>query len=92
MYFLLDSGVELESRDDMGKTPIINAATQGHLATVRLLHQRGANVLATHRGGSMAITMAAQFNRAETVQYLVEEAGVGVDTVSGAHHCSMELL
>ena len=31
----------------------------------------------------MAIHMAAQCNRAETVQYLVEEAGVGVDTVSG---------
>ena len=72
----------------MGCTPIILAAQQGHLATVRLLQQRGADVLATQRGGFMA----ALNNRAETVQYLVEEAGVGVDTVSGAHHCSMELL
>ena len=31
----------------------------------------------------MAIHMAAQDSRAETVQCLVEEAGVGVDTVSG---------
>ena len=90
--FLLDSGAELDSRDDNGFTPIILAAQQGHLATVRLLHQRGANVLATQRDGDMGIHMAAQKNRAETVQYLVEEAGVGVDTVSGAQHCSMELL
>ena len=38
----------------------------------------------------MAIHYAAEANRAETVQYLVEEAGVDMDTVSGAHHCSME--
>ena len=92
---LLDAGAELECKDDNGFTPIILAAQQGHLATVRLLHQRGADVLATNEYGSMAITMAAYYNRAETVQYLVEEAGVGVDsvdTVSGAQHCSMELL
>ena len=85
----MDSGAELDSRDDNGCTPIILAAQQGHLATVRLLHQRGANVLATDNNDYMGIHMAAQLNRAETVQYLVEEAGVGVDTVSGAHHCSM---
>ena len=87
---MLDSGAELESRDDNGFTPIILAAQQGHLATVRLLQQRGADVLATQRDGSMGLHIAAShYNRAETVQYLVEEAGVGVDTVSGAQHCSM---
>ena len=80
---LLDAGANIETRDNIGFTPIILAATQGHLATVRLLHQRGANVLAAKIDGFMAIHMAAQFNRPETVQYLVEEAGVGVDTVSG---------
>ena len=85
----MDSGAELESRDDNGFTPIILAAQQGHLATVRLLQQRGADVLATQRDGLKGIHMAASHNRAETVQYLVEEAGVGVDTVSGAQHCSM---
>ena len=89
---LLDSGAELDSRDDNGFTPIILAAQQGHLATVRLLQQRGADVLAAANSGTMAIHMAAEKNRAETVQYLVEEAGVGVDTVSGAQHCSMYLL
>ena len=45
--FLLDSGAELECRTANGFTPIICAAQQGHLATVRLLQQRGADVLAT---------------------------------------------
>ena len=80
---MLDSGAELECRTANGFTPIICAAQQGHLATVRLLHQRGANVFATKNSGAMAIHSAAQLNRPETVQYLVEEAGVGVDTVSG---------
>ena len=92
--FLLDSGAELESRTNTGATPFILAAQQGHLATVRLLHQRGANVLATNDYddttiGKMAIHYAAEATRAKTVQYLVEEAGVGVDTVSGAQHCSL---
>ena len=65
---------------------MILAAQQGHLATVRLLHQRGANVLATKRGGVMAIHMAAQHNRPETVQYLVEEAGVGVSGGTALQH------
>ena len=52
--FLLAAGAELDRRDDNGFTPMILAAQQGHLATVRLLHQRGANVLATQRGGFMA--------------------------------------
>ena len=81
---LLDAGADIETRNPTaGGTPIILAAQQGHLATVRLLHQRGADVLATKSSGGMAIHMAAQCNRAETVQYLVKEAGVGVDTVSG---------
>ena len=80
---LLDAGANIETRSPAnGGTPIMAAAQQGHLATVRLLHQRGANVLAAKIDGFMAIHMAAQFNRPETVQYLVEEAGVGVDTVS----------
>ena len=81
---LLDAGADIETRHpNNGAPPIIFAAQQGHMATVRLLHQRGANVLATQRDGAMAIHAAAQDNRPETVQYLVEEAGVGVDTVSG---------
>ena len=68
---------------------MIFAAQQGHLDTVKMLHERGADVFATNDYGDSAIIMASQHNRAETVQYLVEEAGVGVDTVSGAQHCSM---
>ena len=83
---LLDSGAELECRTANGFTPIILAAQQGHLATVRLHHQRGANVLATQRDGAMAIHAAAQRNRAETVQYLVEEAGVGVSGGTALQH------
>ena len=45
---LLDAGADIETRNPTaGGTPIIAAAQQGHLATVRLHHQRGANVLAT---------------------------------------------
>ena len=51
--------------------------------TVKMLHERGADVFATNRQGASAITQASQHNRAQTVQYLVEQAGVGMDTVSG---------
>ena len=71
---------------------MILASQQGHSDTVKMLHERGADVFATIRGGASPITSASQLNRAETVQCLVEEAGVGVDTVSGAQHCSKYLL
>jgi ankyrin repeat protein len=41
---LLDSGVEVDSRDFLGKTPLMAAAGAGHLDIVKLLIARGADV------------------------------------------------
>ena len=79
----MNHGANIDCKDDNGFTPLMVAAQQGHVDTVKMLHERGADVFATNDYGSSAITIASQYNRAETVQYLVEEAGVGVDTVSG---------
>lgn len=56
---LLDSGVSLEARGEMGDTPLIRAASFGQTATVRLLLQTGANVEAKDDGGNTPLTAAA---------------------------------
>lgn len=56
---LLDSGVSLEARGEMGDTPLIRAASFGQTAAVKLLLQRGANVEAKDEGGNTPLTAAA---------------------------------
>lgn len=56
---LLETGLDLESRDEEGSTPFMTAAAYAHTEIVRLLLQRGANVKARDKRGSTALIRAA---------------------------------
>ena len=79
---LHESGADIDTRDDIGSTPIICAAQQGKVDTVKYLVQAGADKNADNNQGVMAIHMASQNNRVEVVEYLIREAGVNPDVVS----------
>ena len=79
---LHESGADIETRDDIGFTPIICAAQQGKVDTVKYLVQAGADKNADNNDGFMAIHLASQDNRVEVVEYLIREAGVNPDVVS----------
>ena len=79
---LHESGADIETRDDIGSTPIICAAQQGKVDTVKYLVQAGADKNAATDQGVMAIHLASQDNRVEVVKYLIREAGVNPDVVS----------
>ena len=79
---LHESGADIDTRSDIGGTPIICAAQQGKVDTVKYLVQAGADKNADNNDGVMAIHKASQCNRVEVVEYLIREAGVNPDVVS----------
>jgi len=56
---LLDSGAELEARDQEGETPLIRAASFGQTDIFRLLLQRGANISVRDQRGMTPLIAAA---------------------------------
>jgi ankyrin repeat protein len=41
---LLEKGADVESKDRLGRTPLLCAAINGHEAVVKLLLEKGANL------------------------------------------------
>ncbi|WP_052190622.1 ankyrin repeat domain-containing protein [Chitinibacter sp. ZOR0017] len=69
---LLKSGVEIESRDELGKTALIWAATLDHLPLVGLLLSRSANTEAQDDGGFTALHWAAAEGHLQAMSLLLE--------------------
>ena len=79
---LLDEGVEIEARDKVGATALINTATHGHSQIVRLLFDYGANVNATTTGGETALLKAVEHGHSQIVRLLLDHgANVNVTTM-----------
>ncbi|MGB7599961.1 MAG: ankyrin repeat domain-containing protein [Candidatus Sulfotelmatobacter sp.] len=56
---LLDSGADIEARDDEGETPLMRAAAFGQSETFKLLLERGAKINVRDRGGLTPLIAAA---------------------------------
>lgn len=56
---LLARGAKIEAKDDIGDTPLIDAAFSGSVSVVRQLLRAGANVQAENNHGDTALMMAA---------------------------------
>ncbi|HZT40895.1 MAG TPA: ankyrin repeat domain-containing protein [Chthonomonadaceae bacterium] len=67
---LLESGADVDARDDHGVTPLIAAITQGHREVIRLLLDRGADVQAQDKEGYTALQYAEAFGPPEAVALL----------------------
>jgi len=74
---LLDSGVNVDARDDLGSTPLLEAAWEGHGEVVRVLLAHGANVNAS-RDDATALQYAVLTGRAAIVAQLLK-AGARTD-------------
>ncbi len=69
---LLAHGVDVDTRDRLGGTPLLDAAWTGDLAMVELLLAKGADVNATHaEAGSTALEYAVLTSRPEIVKALL---------------------
>jgi ankyrin repeat protein len=75
---LLDSGANLEDRDQVQQTPLLAAALTNQTAVVEELIKRGANVMARNNRGLTPLHAAAYSGDLEAVRLLIE-AGAQVN-------------
>jgi len=69
---LLNSGANINTRDNVGQTALIHAATPGHLEVVRLLLNRGANInTRDDEEGGTALIYAASSGQLPLVKLLL---------------------
>ena len=68
---LIDAGADIETKDDMGRSPLHWACRSGSLAISKMLVKAGAGVCVTDNERDTCLTLAAYFGHTETVRYLV---------------------
>ena len=69
---LIEEGVDVESRNRYGWTPLMYAAESGHVDIVRLLLDHGANIHSKNDCGNTALHRAAFNGHDEVVKLLIE--------------------
>jgi ankyrin repeat protein len=73
---LLEEGVELETKDNNGLTPLSYAAAQGHEATVKLLLEKGAELDSKDKYGRTPLSLAAEMGHEAVVNLLIAKDSV----------------
>ena len=76
---LIDAGADIETKDDMGRSPLHWACRSGTLEVVKMLHKQGAGVCVTCNSGNTCLIFAANNGHTETVRYLVGLKDVDVN-------------
>jgi ankyrin repeat protein len=76
---LLDAGTPVDVREDWGNTPLLAAVHGGHLSTVRLLLERGANPLLDDQGDHGTTDPARAALKARRLDLL----GVVLEAIAG---------
>ena len=68
-------GDDVNARDDRGRTPLILAASRGHIETCRILLDAGADLRALDNDGHDALSVALQFGQSDLVMLLRAQIG-----------------
>ena len=68
---LIDAGADIETKNDMGRSPLHWACRSGALDVVKLLVKAGAGVRVTDNFGYTCLMCASSQGHTETVRYLV---------------------
>lgn len=76
LEYLIERGANLELEDELGLTPLLNAALSGKPEFVRLLHDNRADINATMIGGRNALHIAASLGHQKVVETLIS---LGID-------------
>ena len=71
--YLLSRGAQIEDHDSHGRTPLMWASMRGHLYTVKILLEAGADINATSKWGSTAIEYAQKYDNQDIAQYLRQQ-------------------
>ena len=68
---LIDAGADVDTRGNLGRSPLLYVCASGELDVVKMLVRAGAGVRATDDEGDTCLILAAFFGHTETVRYLV---------------------
>ena len=75
---LLDDGANIERRNQMGETALMQASMCGRLQCVQLLLDRGAKINAIDKNGNSAISYASMYGHIDILKLLLDH-GANVD-------------
>ena len=67
---LIDSGADLEAKDQNGWTPLFWAARFGYTEVVKLLVSKGASKDLKDNNGDTPLSIAKEWDRSEVVKFL----------------------
>ena len=76
---LIDAGADIETKDDMGRSPLHWACLSGVFAVVKLLVKTGAGMRGTDNFGNTSLICASHHGHTDIVRYLVGLKEVDVD-------------
>ncbi|XP_065832896.1 uncharacterized protein [Oscarella lobularis] len=83
-FLIIDSGANIEAKDQWNRTPFLIAVCHGYNTLVELLASRGCNVKATNSEGAGALDLACIWGHAETVEVLLSK-GFFTDGCAALH-------
>ena len=72
VQIILKEGVNVDSRSDNFKTPLMRAAMSGHIECMKLLKHSGADAFAVDAKGRTVLHLAVASNRLAAVKWLLE--------------------
>ncbi|XP_069738981.1 protein phosphatase 1 regulatory subunit 16A [Phaenicophaeus curvirostris] len=81
---LLEAGADVNARDTELWTPLHAAATCGHLGLVRLLIQRGADLLAVNSDGNMPYDLCEDEATLDCIESAMAEQGITQEKIEEA--------
>lgn len=87
---LLDSGADLETTDDNGNTPLIWAATHGHVDSIRVLLDRGADHTARNNSDKTPLSIATQKGHSIVARQLLMH-GADANVVNKDHETPLSM-
>lgn len=89
---LLDSGVDIEQKNNAEWTALQTACYGGYLQAVKLLIEHGADITARTPSGSTCLILAAKIGDPAVVSYLLEQDSCPIDKTDASSFSALHRI